>query len=93
MDEDDGAFGHALGARGSHIVLIEIVEHRGAHEATDLGGVEQPQHHHRHGHLLDLGDETAPVRDAQRGIVDRRQPLQVDAENDDEQKAGEEGRH
>jgi hypothetical protein len=30
---------HALGARGAHIVLIEVVEHRGAHEAADLGRV------------------------------------------------------
>jgi hypothetical protein len=30
---------HALGARGAHIVLLQVVEHRGAHVAADLGGV------------------------------------------------------
>ena len=48
---------HALGAGGAHVVLAEVVEHRGAHEAADLRGVEEREHRDRHDHLLDLQPE------------------------------------
>src|SRR6056297_3670177 len=38
VDEDDDTLGQALGAGGSDVVLVQVVEHRGAHEARELRG-------------------------------------------------------
>ncbi len=52
----------------------------------------QRQHHHRHNHLFELYDEAVPIHDLMGGVVDRRQPAQLDREDHDHQYAGKERR-
>ena len=56
-------------------------------------GVEEREHGDRHDHLLHLHPEGLEARDLQVGVVDRRQPLQLDREDHDQDQPHEEGRH
>ena len=92
-NEQHHTFAHALGAGGAYVVEVQVVEHRGAHEAAELRRVEERQHHHRHGELLEMHPEAGEVGHPVGGVVDGRQPLQHHAEDDDREQSGEEGRH
>src|SRR6056297_1313214 len=92
VDGDDNGLRQPLGAGGADIILVEVVEHRSAHVATDLSRGLQRQHHYRQDHLLQLKLEAGPVIHDMRRVIDRREPAQLHRENDDEQRAGEERR-
>ena len=47
------------------------------------------QHGNGHDHLLDLKNETVPIRDLVSGIVNGWEPAQIDAKNDNPQGGGE----
>src|SRR6056297_21842 len=97
MAQNHDAFSHALGAGGAHVILLQVVEHGGAHVAADLRGVVEAQHHHRQDHLTELEDEAVPVVDDMGGRVTRWQPPprvggRPDREDDNRHRSGEEGR-
>jgi hypothetical protein len=92
MLQDHGLFGHAFGSGGADIIGPHVFQHGRAHVAADHGGVGQAQGHHRHGHLAQLHHETVPVRHLQGGVVFGGEPTEPDRENDDDQRAGKEGR-
>src|SRR5579883_2518167 len=78
--------GNALGARRPDVVLADVVEHRRPHEPHEGGGLKQGQDAHGHDGLLEH-PHGVPDLD----VVDERQPVEADAEEDDEQHAREEG--
>src|SRR5690606_12403590 len=92
VDQDNSLIRKPPGAGSAHIVLVQIVEHRGAHEPADLRRVEQSKHRDRHHHLSHLLEEAVEVVHDQRGVVDRGEPAELDRKDDDHQHAGEERR-
>ena len=90
--DDDDALAEALGARRGHVVEADDVEHRGAHVARHRRPERQPEHRDRHDRLAEVLPEPAPAGLADVGPVDERQPVELDAEDQDQQQAGEEGR-
>ena len=89
LDERD-ALREALGARGVDVIQSNDVEHGRAHEACHRSRLGEPQHRHRHDRLPDVLPVPAPAGRADVGAVDERQPVQMDAQQQDEQEAGEE---
>src|SRR5947199_343258 len=83
----------ALPPRGSHVVERKVLEHLGSHISRDRRDVEEREDGDRHDRVLDLLAERREVVDLQRRAVDEREPAELDAEDDDEQETGEEGRH
>ena len=90
--DDHLALADALGARRGDVVEPDDVEHRGAHVAHQRGALEQAEHRDRHDRLLDMLPVPAPAGGVDVGAVDEGQPVELDAEHQDQQQAGEEGR-
>ena len=70
-----------------------MLEHLRPNESRKRRGVKERQHRDRHDRLFQLLDERGEVLHLERRVVDEWEPPQVDAEDDDEQETGEEGRH
>ena len=88
----DDALGEALGARGGHVVEADHVEHGRAHVARPARALEQAEHAHRHDRLPELLPLPAPAGRGDVGAIDEGQPVELDAEQQDQQQAGEERR-
>ena len=89
MHREDAPFRHALGARGADVVLVDDLEHRGAHETAPHRGLDQRQHHGRRDQMMQQVEEGAV---ANRVPVARRQPAELDREDVDGDEAEPEGR-
>ena len=89
---DHRALGQSLAARGGHVVESDHIEHRRPHIAHHAGRLEQAQHRDRHDRLPELLPPPVQPGGRQVTAVDERKPAQVDAEEQDEDHASEEGR-
>src|SRR6266446_6649446 len=83
--------GEPFGAGGGDIVEPDHVEDRGAHEARPRSALEQAKDGHRHQRLLEKLPVPPPPGGADVGAIHERQPVEINAEHQDEQNAGEEG--
>ncbi len=92
MGQDHAAFRHALGAGGAHVILGQIVQHGRAHKAADLAGDLQGQNHDGHERLPDLVFKRIPTVDDVHGVINGREPVQLDRKDHDHQNAGKERR-
>ena len=72
MPHDDRALGQALGARGSHVVLSQHVEHAGPREPDDEADQERAERDGRQHQVL----RRPPARHGQ--------PAEIDGEDDDQ---------
>jgi len=82
----DLRLGQAFGACRAHVVAAHVVQHGSARVAGQAGCLEEGKHGDGHDGLLDCLARRADLR-----VVERRQPAEMDAEDQDQQDAGEEG--
>ena len=81
MLEDDHALGHALGARGSDIILLHDLEHRGTGHARDVRDGGEGEARHRQDVVLPCAQAVG------------RQPLEHAGEQIQQQNGDDEQRH
>ena len=93
MYQHHRALGQSLGPGGAHIVLAEIVQHRGPHESAELRCDLQGKHHDGEDHLFQLDQEAVPVVHDMGGVVDRGKPAELDRKDHDGKHPGEERRN
>ena len=93
MTHDDQALRDPLAARGTHVIERQMFKHLGSDVPSQCRRIEECEDHDRHDRLLHLIDERREVPHLERRVVDEGEPVQVDAEQDDEEKAGEERRN
>ena len=91
LDYDLG-FVEALGARGRDIVEANDVKHRGAHVAGIGCRLKQAEDGDRHDRLLEAFPIPLPTGGGDIGAIDKGQPTEIDAEDQDQQQSREEGR-
>src|SRR5258705_1463456 len=89
---DGHALGESLRPRGADVVELDHVEHRGAHEAGHGRGLKEAEDGDGHDGLPDVLPPPAPAGGADVGPVDEGEPVQVDAEKEDEEQPGEKRR-
>src|SRR5210317_438707 len=85
MHHNNHSFSQPLGTGGAHIILIQIVQHRGTHETADLGRNLKGQNHHWHDHLIKLHLEARPIVDHMRSVINRWEPPKVHRKNHNDQ--------
>src|SRR5215469_16416156 len=88
FDHDD-ALGDSLGAGGGDVVEADYLEHRGAHITGPGSALSETQHCYRHDRLFELLPIPVPSAGADIGPVNERQPVEINAEQQDEQQSGE----
>ena len=66
---DHHALGHALGAGGAHIILLQHLEHEGAREPGQIGRGRDGEDQHRQHRPI----EAAPARDRQHAELDAQE--------------------
>ncbi len=93
MHQHHAPLAQALCPRGAHVILAEVVHHRRAHIAADLGSVIKGENTDRHDHLFDLKDKTRPARDLMGGVIDRGKPAELYRKDHNHQDAGEKCGH